>query len=128
MSDIKSLLITPHYTTEDVVLPVATITVRALSRLEILEQRKGLKGVKSEQAARDKAFEGDWELWMVSTAMVNPIMTKEDVKLWQAASPAGEIEGVTEVIMRLSGIGKTRDPNTGTEDSADKAAYKSIPE
>jgi hypothetical protein len=129
MSDLKSKLLTARFTTEDVPIDgVGVVKVRALSRAEVLEQRKALKGVKTEAEARDKAVDGDWELWAVSTAMVDPEMSREDVVAWQKASPANEIEMITEVIMRLSGIGKTKDPKTGTEDSAEKAAYKSVSE
>jgi hypothetical protein len=127
MSDLKNRLLTQHFVTEDVSIPgVGSVTVRSLSRLEVLEQRKGMKGMKTEQDARDKALQGDFELWMIATAMVEPVLTVEEVREWQAASPANELEEVTSVIMRLSGIGKTKDPKTGSEDSAEKAAYKSV--
>lgn len=99
----KDLLFARRLAEEDIDIPgVGTVRVRALSRGEVL-RAQGAKGV------------GAMERVMVSTALIDPALTEDEVKRWQEASPAGELEPVTRVIQRLSGM----------EAGADKAAYKS---
>ena len=99
-------LTTPHGAEmEEVPIPHlgGDVLVRGLRRSEAL-RAQGAEGV------------GAVEQRMVSMAMVDPPMTVEQVKAWQESSDAGELEPVTRVIQRLSGM----------EDGADKAAYKSV--
>lgn len=99
----KELLFTPRLSEESVEIPgVGTVRVRALSRGEALRAQSA-KGV----AAIERA--------MLALGMVDPALTEDEVKRWQEASPAGELEPITRVIQRLSGM----------EAGADKAAYKS---
>lgn len=99
----KELLFKPRLAEEDVEIPgVGTVRVRALSRGEVL-RAQGAKGV----AAIERA--------MLATGMVDPALTEDEAKQWQESSPAGELEPVTRVIQRLSGM----------EAGADKAAAKS---
>jgi len=101
----KGLLFTPRLPEEDVEIPgVGTVRVRALSRGEALRTQSA-SGV------------GAVERAMVALAMIDPPLTEDEVKRWQEASPAGELEPLTRVIQRLSGM----------EDGADKAAFKSAP-
>lgn len=38
-------------------------------------------------------------------AMVEPVMTEDQVRAWQKVAPAGEIERIAKVIRELSGLG-----------------------
>lgn len=72
---------------------IGTITVRGLSRYELL-----LAG---------KAADGDVllsERKTLAMALVDPEMTEADVEAWQKCSPAGEIMPVVIEINRLSGV------------------------
>jgi hypothetical protein len=91
---------------------VGTITVRGLSRFELL------------LAGKNAGEQGTavMEQHMLSMAMVDPEMTTEDVKAWQKASPAGEIMPVVNLVNRLSGVGqgadKSRVPEAGERSDA----------
>lgn len=98
-------LTTPHgLDEEEVPIPHlgGDVLVRGLTRGEVL-RAQGANGT----AAIEQR--------MVSIGLVDPKMTAEQVKAWQESSNAGELEPVTRVIQRLSGL----------EDGADKAAAKS---
>jgi hypothetical protein len=79
------------------------VMVRPLMRDEILVLR-GMHG----NAAK-------FEQQMLAYAMVDPVMSKEDVRNWQKVSEALEIEDVSDKIMEISGL----------KDRAEKNAYKS---
>lgn len=93
----KDLLLSPRVTseTDTIDIPnVGTVTVRGLSRWEMLMANKGVK-------------EGDVltiERRMLHFAMVDPALTESDVEAWQKASPANEINPVMQRINELSGI------------------------
>ncbi len=74
---------------------VGTIKFRALSRMEMLE---------SSQRFEDKPLEQ--ERFILSRAMLDPVLTEDDVAAWQAGSVPGEINEVATKINELSGIGK----------------------
>lgn len=81
-------------TAEVEIEPFGTITVRALTRAEVLRvgevhQSKGLTVAEAD---------------MIATACVDPTFTIEEVKRWQRISPAGEMEVLTEAIQGLSGM------------------------
>ncbi|MES2211414.1 MAG: hypothetical protein V4515_14720 [Chloroflexota bacterium] len=81
---------------EDVEIPgVGTITVRALTRMELL-----LAGKLSDQGVAAV------ERRMLSYAMVDPEMSEAEVERWQKCSPAGDIQPLMPAINRLSGIGQ----------------------
>jgi hypothetical protein len=46
------------------------------------------------------------EAFLLSKAMVDPPLTEEEARAWQAGSPFGEINTVQLTINKLSGIGK----------------------
>lgn len=73
---------------------VGTVEIRSVSREVVL----GLRGREPALTALEQ------ERLLVSAAMVSPKMSQDDVAAWQAASPAGELEPLTEAIMRLSGL------------------------
>lgn len=75
---------------------LGTVRIRALSRSEVLELRgQGAQSVKV------------MERRLMAAAMVAPAMTEAQVGQWQDASAAGELEPVTQAVMRLSGIAVT---------------------
>jgi hypothetical protein len=91
----KSLLTKPRLAEEDVELPgVGTVRVRALSRAEALTVSDTEMPVAT------------MEQRLLSMAMVDPVMTEADVAAWQEAASAGELEPITQVIQRLSGLTK----------------------
>lgn len=100
----KELLFKPRLAEEDVEVPgVGTVRVRALNRAESIAVAEA-KTV----AERDRR--------LLAAGMVDPALSLAEVGRWQDASPGGEIERVSEVIARLSGM----------LPGADKEAYKSV--
>lgn len=89
----KSTLLAARLPTDEVSIPgVGTITIRGLSRYELLLAGKG-----TEDAALI-------ERRMLSYAMVDPVLTVDEVAAWQKASPAGELGPVTTKMRELSGL------------------------
>lgn len=78
---------------EDYEIPgVGVVRLRALSRAEVL-------------AMRDKELPiVEMDRKLIAAAMVDPTMTEDQVRQWQEACMAGELEPITEAIMRLSGL------------------------
>jgi len=70
------------------------VRVRALSRAEALDLQK-MEGAGLPMIERR----------MLSLAMVRPRMTEGDVREWQEAAPAGELEPITDACQELSGVG-----------------------
>lgn len=101
----KAALLKARFGEEAVEIPgVGEVRVRALTRGEALQ----VKGKEQDIAAIEQ--------WVLSRAMVEPEMSEADVKAWQDASPAGELQVVFDAVLRLSGM----------EQTAAKAAYKSV--
>jgi hypothetical protein len=73
---------------------VGTVTVRALSRKEMIEA-----GELSEHTLVQ-------ERYILSRAMIDPQMSEDDIAAWQAASPPGEINRVADKVNELSGLKK----------------------
>ena len=83
--------------TEKVETHAGVITVRALTRSEVLNLRKGKELGKIDIA--------EYERRMVAIGMVDPEMTPEDVKVWQDHDKAGgALADVTDKIAELSGL------------------------
>lgn len=74
-----------------------TLRIRALTHFEALEMQ--------EYARKPDVTNAMYEQRMLSAAIVWPKMSAGQVKGWQKASPAGEINGVMKVVTRLSGMG-----------------------
>lgn len=70
-----------------------TFTVRGLTRGEALAMQK--------QGAMDAAV---LEQQMLALALVDPVLTQDEVATWQTVAPAGELQPVTEAVERLSGL------------------------
>lgn len=89
---------------EEVDVPgVGTVRVRALSRAEAMKLRK-LASSSVEVIERK----------MLALALVDPVLTEDEVGQWQEASTAGELEAVSNKVSELSGM----------TDGAAKEAYK----
>lgn len=72
-----------------------TVKIRPLTRLEVLAVNK-LQGLDT----------GQKEQKYLSMAMVLPRMTEADVRKWQGASAAGELEPLVERVQVISGLTK----------------------
>jgi hypothetical protein len=84
--------------TRDVTLSTGkTITVRGMSRMELLLSRKGTEDP------------GEIERRMLSYCMVKPRMTAQQVTAWQKATLPMVMAPVTEAIRNLSGLGEGAD-------------------
>lgn len=95
----KALLLTDRvtdHTAEVEIVGVGTITVRSLSRWEMIQ------GGKIEDTLGQERF-------ILSRAMVEPKMDEHEVAEWQKCSPPGEINKVASAVNKLSGIGKGAD-------------------
>lgn len=95
----KSTLLGKRLTEKDVEVPnVGTVRVRAISRAQAL----ALGVIPNGQPVTIDLAEAEQKL--LSAAMVEPTLTREEVKEWQANSAAGEINVVFMAIIRLSGL------------------------
>lgn len=90
----KELLFKARLHERDVELPgVGTVRVRALARGEVVAIKD----------AGDLALD-EYERKLISLAMIDPTLTEDEVRQWQEAAPAGELEPVTNAIAELSGL------------------------
>ncbi|MDG4809941.1 hypothetical protein O7634_24585 [Micromonospora sp. WMMD1120] len=106
----KAALLQPRLTEQDVELPgLGTVRIRALTRAEVLRISKAMSDSKANPA--------DVEALSLSTALVDPELTEDEVRQWALVAPFGEIETLNLAINELSGIAGR----------ADKEAYKSPP-
>lgn len=76
---------------------IGTVRVRGLSRGEVFAAQKTAKDTESQECR------------YLALGMVDPELTEDEVRQWQASSPAGELEAVVEKIKELSGLGKAAD-------------------
>ena len=105
----KELLFKPRLPEADVDVPgIGTVRVRGLTRTEAMSTTRGIKS--EADATERRAL---IERRMLAIGLVDPVLTEDEVRRWQDASPAGELEPVTDKINQLSG-------NTPT---AEKEAY-----
>lgn len=89
----KATLLKARFGVETVeIAGLGEIKVRALTRGEALQ----VNGTEMDA--------GQIERKILSWAMVEPALTEAEVKEWQDASPAGEIQEVFKQIVRLSGM------------------------
>jgi hypothetical protein len=88
----KELLFKPRLPEADVDVPgVGTVRVRGLNRGEAMMVAE-VKGT----AAKERKI--------LSLGLVDPPLTDAEVGMWQKASPAGELEPVSNRIAELSGM------------------------
>jgi hypothetical protein len=111
----KELLFKPTLPEADVVVPgKGTVRVRALTRLEAMSCKE------SEGTAAI-------ERKMLAMAMLDPPMTEGEVKRWQEASAAGEMDVVSNKVSELSGMLPGTDKATYKEFEADPATEFRLP-
>lgn len=90
----KSALLKARLPAQDIEIPgVGTVKVRGLSRDEVLSLRD--KGMTTA---------AETERQILSLSLVDPALTEDEVGEWQKGSTPGEMEKVTDVVMRLSGL------------------------
>lgn len=95
----KELLLKARLPEADVEVPgVGTVRVRGLTRAEVLK----CQTLVQDGPGRVEALERK----MLALAMVDPELTEAEVGQWQKASPAGEMQPVTEKVQALSGMTK----------------------
>lgn len=92
MIDKEALLSRRELTTEDVELPAGTVQVRGLTRAEALR----VTGRKLEESEAERV--------LLAMALVDPVLTEDEVRTWQRNAPAGELQPVVVAIQRLSGL------------------------
>lgn len=91
----KELLFKSRLPEDDVEVPgIGTVRVRGLSRTEALHCRGTSDLVAVERR-------------MLAAGLVDPVLSENEVKRWQEASPAGELEALTLKISELSGMTET---------------------
>lgn len=87
-------LFEPHLPEEDFELrPGKKIRIRALSRAESIRAQK-LEENRAKQ-----------EQYLLSVAVVAPVLTEADVARWQRSARIMDVEEVARAINRLSGVG-----------------------
>jgi hypothetical protein len=92
--DKQTLLAAGRLDTDDVPLPgLGAVKVRGLARGEVLELRAA-DGTAAEQECR-----------YVAKALLDPVMTEDEVALWQKVAKNNEFTAVVGAIYRLSGFG-----------------------
>lgn len=78
---------------EEIDVPgVGTVRIRALSRNEAMSVRGVDLGI------------AEMERKLLALALVDPVLTEDEVKQWQDASGAGEMEPIMLAVVRLSGM------------------------
>lgn len=95
----KELLFKREATDETEDVPIGTVgmvTVRALSTGEV----RKLKKLKLDKKLDDEAFEN----MLIAAALVNPVMTVDEVERWMGNAPAGDSVHVMGAVARLSGM------------------------
>lgn len=114
-TDLKAKLLAPRAATDSgmpedsVDIPgIGTVKVRGLSRGEVFVIKKVAKG------------DDDMERKILVRALLDPVMSEEEVRGWQTVSVAGELEEVTDKINELSGLSEGADksgvPAAGDDD------------
>lgn len=92
----KEELFKKRLSEKDVEIPgVGTVRVRALSRGEVLS----IKNDGSMEMA-------EMERKLISKAMVDPVLTEDEVGQWQDACGPSELEPIAEAVLGLSGMSK----------------------
>lgn len=94
-SDLDKLFV-PRLAEGDLELESVGVTFRfrSLSRAEMGPVRAAFQSGDPDRAER----------LMVSSALLDPVMTPDEVGRWQAACPPDEMEPIVEAIGRLSGL------------------------
>lgn len=103
MDSVKDQLLKPRLREADVEVPGlgVTVRVRGVSRAEVVAVRK---------ATDDEEIDGPRALVierkMIAMAMVDPVMTEDEVAQWQQAAGVDELQPIVDKIQELSGLDK----------------------
>ena len=73
---------------------VITLRIRGYSRIEALELQ-----------AQPDANGAVGDRWMLARCILHPVLTEDEIKVWQENSPPMEIQAVCNAIRDLSGMG-----------------------
>lgn len=98
------------------------VRVRGLTRGEVMRLRSQVKSI-ADAIKRTAELEAK----TLAKAMVDPELTEAEVRQWQDASPAGEIEPVVQKVQELSGLVDGVDKETYEEMDADPASEFRLP-
>lgn len=112
----KELLFKERLPQEEIEIPgVGTVTVRGLNREEAFKCQGGADVATIERR-------------MLAMGMVDPKLTENEVKRWQKAAPAGELEPIAEKISELSGMtqGAAKEAYVAFEENPD-AEFRALP-
>lgn len=71
---------------------IGTIRIRGLSRVETLRAKKSAGNV------------DEFEVKVLSIGVVEPHLSEDDVRAWQASAISQEVEDVANTILELSGL------------------------
>lgn len=95
---------------------LGTVRVRGLSRAEVLELAKV-----------DRVTPGATERWTLALALLDPVMTEDEVGEWQRASRAGEMQPVVDKVNELSALDKGQQKEAWKEFESDPDAEFHVP-
>lgn len=96
----KDLLFEDSEETDTVIIPgKGEVTVRVLTRAQIMKIRKSVKSIPDAIARQDVM-----EQKFLVAGMVDPEVDMQDCALWQQKSKAGEIDLVLNKINEISGL------------------------
>jgi hypothetical protein len=71
---------------------LGSVTVRGLTRKEALS----VQGVEMDEAEAERK--------LLAMALVDPVLTEDEIGQWQDNAPAGELVPVTDAVLDLSGM------------------------
>lgn len=99
----KEALLKDRLNEAEVEVPgIGTVRVRGLSRGEVISMQKATDNEHTLDGPRVLVIERK----MIALGMIEPQLTEDEVKQWQKAAPANEIDPVMAKISELSGLDK----------------------
>jgi hypothetical protein len=114
----KALLFKLRLTEQDILIDgVGTVRVRALSRDEMAQLREDYSNDEGELEDRV-----GFEHALIALAMVDPVLTSDEVELWSKASPGGELIKVLKGVNSLSGLDDMEGSKSVSENRQERRA------
>ena len=112
----------------DVDVPgVCTVRVRALTRKEAMSTTRGITTEAGASERRALIERRMLALAIVALDDEPGSLTEADIERWQDASPAGELEPVTDMISKLSGMTETSEKEAFVEFEETDAEFRLPP-
>lgn len=100
----KDALLKARIEQDDVeIAGVGTVRIRGLSRDEVIAMRKATDNEHTLDGPRALVIERK----MLALAMVDPVLTEDEVKQWQKNAPSGELEPLVAKLQELCGMAPT---------------------